>query len=357
MELFTLDLGNKQAKIMSRKALKVFPSYFIDVDEYGKRDVLGVSKLTTKTTSDYKSLNDPDMTYVWGPGLDVKMKNVTETIGFSNRYDSLEFQLLTDFALAELAKDFESANKFYIDVCVVTGVPTDDYDKPQVIEQITKTIKGVHNVVIDGKTYTVNVHDVFVSRQTVGTAIDVMVDDNLEIIEDNDVENGYIGIVDCGGGTILIDAFENMNLDVRNRRQLEDGSHTLFTDIRNKMVEKNLKITDHEVEQLLRNGDENKGYFWSENGNQIHDVTGIVMKQRRLYTRRLAQSVKSTYKKLGNMKRIYVTGGTANLLLQREFINNIPIAVFVKDSETATVRGYYKWGLINEVTNDGEREE
>lgn len=354
MHLFALDLGNRQVKLMSEKGTKVLPSYFVDVTEYGKRDAITLTRTSEKTTSDYVSQRDSDFTYVWGTGLDVSRKNVTDTLDFNTRYDTLEFKLLADFALAELARDFKDATKGILDVVVVTGVPTEDYEKDETITYITNALKGVHSATIDGTSYVINVHEVYVLMQPVGTAIDVMVETNGDIVEDNDIEEGYVGVVDAGGGTVLVDAFEKMNLDTKNRVQLEEGSHDLFTEIRNKVISLGHKITDHEVERLVRDGNAREVYTWSPNGRETIDLTSIVMKERKRYTRKIAQSVKSTYKAIARMRKIYVTGGTANLFVKEEFERVIKIAQFVPDSETANVRGYYKYGLINEVTAGDE---
>lgn len=353
MKLFAVELGNRQVKLISEKSTKVLPSYFIDAEEYGNREVFAFAK-SESPTSDYISNRDSEFTYVWGPGLDASGKLVTDTIGFSGRYNSLEFKLLADFALAELARDFKESKKGILDVVVVTGVPTEDYDKENVFDQVISALKGVHSATIDGESYAVRVHDVYVLMQPVGTAIDIMVDTKGNIKDGSDVEENYIGVVDIGGGTLLIDAFDHMNLDTKNRAQLEEGAFTLYTAIRNKVHETGYKITDQEVERLLRINSDSQTYVWSPNGREKLDLTDIVMTERKRYTRKVVSSVKSTYKSIARMKRIYVTGGTANLLIKTEFERVIPIAQFVDDSETANARGFYKYGIVNEVTTVGE---
>lgn len=350
MQLFALDLGNRQVKLMSEKATKVLPSYFVNAAEYGKRDVLALVKKEEATTWDYVSGRDPEFTYVWGPGLNVSRKRVTDTLDFNARYDTLEFKVLADLALAELARDFAEASKGVLDVAVITGVPTDDYDTEDTIKHIKNALIGVHSATIDGVSYVVRVHSVDVLMQPVGTAIDAMVDALGNIKDDNEIEDSFVGVVDIGGGTVIIDAFDNMNLDTDNHDQLEEGSHKLFIEIRNRMVEKGHKISEHEVEQIVREGNDREVYTWSPNGRETIDLTDTVLKERKLYTRNIAQAVKSTYKAMSRMRKIYVTGGTANLLIKPEFERVIKIAEFVRNSETANVRGYYKYGLLNEVT-------
>lgn len=354
MKLFALDLGNRQVKLMSEVTTKVLPSYFVDAAEYGNRDVLAFAK-SENTTHDYVSQRDSDFTYVWGKGLDVSGKFVTDTIAFNNRYNSNEFRLLVDFSLAELAKDFKESSKGILDVVVVTGVPTEDYENDDAINQITNSIKGDHSVTVDGEPYVIRVHDVYVLMQPVGTAIDAMVDSTGTIIEGNDVEEGFVGIVDVGGGTVIIDAFDRMNLDTQDRAQLEEGAYSLYNAIRNSVLTKlGHKITEYEVENIVRKGHLAESYVWSPNGREFVDLTNIVMTERKRYTRNVASAVKSTFKAMNRMKKVYVTGGTANLLIKAEFERVIPIASFVRGSETANVRGFYKYGIINEVTNVDE---
>lgn len=354
MNLFALDLGNRQVKLMSEKATKVLPSYFVDATEYGNREVFNFVKSEETAVADYVSQRDADFTYVWGTGLNISGKHVTDTIGFSGRYNSLEFKLLADFALAELSRDFKESRNGILDVVVVTGVPTEDYEKDETIKQIADALKGVHSAEINGVAHAVRVHDVYVLMQPVGTAIDVMVDAMGDIKDGNDVEEGFVGVVDVGGGTVIVDAFDRMNLDMKNRTQLEDGAYSLYSAIRNRIHALGHKITDHEVEAIVRKGNISEVYTWSPNGRETIDLTEIIMTERKRYTRKIAAAVKATYKAMARMKTVYVTGGTANILIKAEFERAIPIAHFVRDSETANVRGFYKYGLINEVANSGE---
>lgn len=354
MKLFALDLGNRQVKLMSEKSTKVLPSYFVDAEEYGNRDVLAFAKGDSKT-SDYTSERDSGYTYVWGEGLDAGTKTVTDTIRSDGRYNTREFKLLIDFSLAELARDFSESREGILDVVVVTGVPTEDYSKPEIVNQVISSIKGVHSATIDGVSHAVRVHKVYVLMQPVGTAVDIMVDALGEVKDDVDIDESLVGIVDCGGGTVLIDAFDSMNLDKKNRKQMFEGAYTLYSDIRNRVTNEYSSITDNEVERLLRDGAANETYLWSPNGRETYDLTDIVMNERNRYTRKVASTVNSTYKANKRMKTVYVTGGTANLLIKSEFEYTVPNAVFVADSETANVRGFYKYGLANEVIEDGDK--
>lgn len=249
-----------------------------------------------------------------------------------------------------MARDFKQATNGELEVVVITGIPSIEYEQNEIVAKVQTSLKGKHTVFIDDTEYNILVKHVYVLTQTTGTAIDAMVNEFGNIIDDNDIEDNYIGIVDAGGGTVIVDAFNNMNLDTNNRLQLEEGAHALYSAIRNAVTLLGHKITDYEVERLLRQNSVSEQYQWSPNKRDFLDLTEIVMRERKRYTRKIATAVKTTLKSIAKMKVVYVTGGTANLLIKEEFKRVIPIAWFVIGSETANVRGFYKYGLANGVT-------
>lgn len=343
MVLFALDLGNKQVKLKSEKTEKVLPGYFVEASQYGNRDLLKFAK-HEKDARDYESSNDKGFKYVWGKDLDVDMvEQVTDGAGFGlSRYNSREFQLLADFALAELAREYEESLEV-INVDVVTGLPTSDFGNKKITEAVAKALKGTHVVTIDGKVYNILVRKLWILPQPLGTVINHITDEKGSRTE-NEIENANIGIVDIGGGTLLIDALRKMNLVEDKRAQLTRGAYTLFQSIVKELAEEGYMLDEYELEQVLRDTVNNK-YFWSPDGIQNIDITPTVEKQVKLYTRSISSAIKATYKGFGRMQKILVTGGTANLINLEELKKEIPIAEIVKDSEVANIRGFYKYGL------------
>lgn len=342
MKLFAVDLGNRQVKMKSEKGIKVFPSYYVEASEYGNRDILKFAKEKTNT-SDYTSVRD-EFTYVWGEGLEVKGKLVTDTIGFDGRYNTLYYKLLVDFALAEMARDYSDEIDGIIDVTVVTGVPTDDFNKEEVLTQISKAFKGDHSVTIDGVSITVRVKDVYALPQPVGTVINYLVDGEGNVV-DTPLSNSYVGVVDVGGGTVIIDALDSMNLDSTAHAQMEEGAFTLYSNIRNELIKEGHRINEYDIEALVRSGNDLEKYLWSPNGITTLDFTNIIMRERKKYTRKIASVVNSTYKAYDHMFSVIVTGGAANLLIKDEFTAAVRIAEFSANSEVANVNGFYKFGL------------
>lgn len=346
MELFALDLGNKQAKLKSSKITKVLPAHFVESSQYGNRDLLGFAK-KEKSVNDFVSSKDPDFTYVWGTELDVDVVDVvTDTIGFgSGRYKSREFKLLADFALAELAKDFDEAYESILEVAVVTGVPTGDYSQEEALDALQKALKGDHNVKIGDLTLNIRVSKLFILPQPIGTVLEQVSDENGQI-QESPLTSANIGVVDIGGGTVLIDALKKMNMAEDKRAQLSRGAFTLYESVVKVMVQKGHTINEYEVESIIRTGNDREKYLWSPDGIQTIDITKEVMHQRSLFTRSIISAIKTAYKGFGRMQTILVTGGAANLLLKKEFVDEIEISHFVSDSELANVNGFYKYGTV-----------
>lgn len=336
--LYALDLGNKQTKIKSEKIEKVFPSYFVEASLYGNRSYFGSIK-AEQDIRDYESTNDQGVTYVWGTELDLTV-SVTDTAGFGlARYSSREFQLLTDFALAELAY-LEDVNE-EMSITVVTGLPSDDFKNDKILEKVAEVIKGKHTVTINGnRIITVNVEKLFIIPQPLGTVTDIVYDDDGEIVN-KDFATANVGVVDIGGGTVLIDALRSMNMADDTRAQLNKGAYSLYKQITTALTASNIELTEYELERAIRKSDS----IWCPDGLQKHDLKPWILVESRIYTRRVASAIKTAYKGFGRMQKILLTGGAAHLIDIDELQSALfGLAHIVRDPELSNVRGFYKYG-------------
>lgn len=349
MTLFALDLGNRQVKMMDEKKLKTFPSYFMDAEELGDRETLNALKDGAKT-SDYVSSKDPDFTYVWGPNLEVDNREVIETNRFDGRYSATEFAVLTDLAIAEMAKGNEDATEGILKVDIVTGMPTSDSMRESTIKDMLATLGGDHHISIDGKPHNIRVSTVTPLPQPVGTLLNEIIDDSYEMIE-SPLSSATVGITDVGGGTLLIDVVQKLNLDTDTRKQSEHGAFSLYDDIIREMNKLGHNANRAEIESSLRSQNSSGAYAWSYDGVNEIDITEIVMKQRKRYTRRVISQMNSVYKGYDRYYEILITGGGANLLVREELLKAIPKARIIENSESANVRGFYKYGMMRAKVN------
>lgn len=352
MEVFSLDLGNMQTKIKSSKAQKVLPSRFIDYDDLGDKSTsLFDSKLAVHK---YETNFDSMFEYAWGEDLykAYSKGDFIDTIQFEGRYSTNEFKLLASFAIGELAKDFEEAKNGILEVVIVTGVPTNDFNKASV-QSIMKVLKNDHNVKVDDVSLNVRVKEVMVLPQPVGTAYHQMLDDKGYVLNDDFLDE-QVTIVDCGGGTILIDTLLNMNLSDKGRAQKEAGAYKVYENIAAHCAKEQIPgVTPLNIEKILR-ADHEDGYFYKPNKNESVNITNIVDKAKIKYTRELINTINTTLKGTSKIDTLLFTGGGANLIDRKEIQEHFKHAIFVENSEVANVNGFYKYGLASLLENEDE---
>jgi len=351
MEIFSLDLGNLQTKVKSSKTKKVLPSRFLDYDDLGDQSTsLFDSKLKVNK---YETNFDSMFEYAWGEDLyKANSKgNFIDTIQFEERYSTHEFKLLASFAIGELAKDFKEAKEGILEVTIVTGVPTNDFNEDSV-KGIMRVLKGDHNITVNDDSLNIRVKEVKVLPQPVGTVYNEMLDKNGYLEAENYLDE-QITIVDIGGGTVLIDTLINMNLSDTGRAQKETGAYKIFEAIANKCTKDNLSgITNSNIENILRNSEDDK-YYYKPNKNESYDISKHVRKSKIKYTRDLINIVNTTLKGTSKIDTFLFTGGGANLINKEEIQNAYKHAIFVENSEVANVNGFYKYGVASLLEEAG----
>lgn len=346
MKIFSLDLGNKQTKLVSEKGIKVLPSHFLDYESLGDQSTSLFNQ--NLKISKYEASFDNMFTYAWGEDLHKvhSEDNFFSTISFEDRYQQDEFRLLANFAIGELARDFPEASEGILEVVVITGVPTDDFNAESV-KDIMKVLKGDHNIIINDISLNVRVKEVLVLPQPIGTVYHEMLDK--EGYMNNDGESfleEQVTVVDIGGGTLLIDTLKNMNLDHTTRIQRRTGAYEVYDRIVNITTKNGIKgITSYEIEQILREGNEDEGYYYKPNKNESFNITDTVIKEKIKYTREIINTINTTLKGTSKIDTLLFTGGGSHLIKRNEVQKKFKFARFSNDSETANANGFYKYGV------------
>ncbi|MBL5783481.1 plasmid segregation protein ParM domain-containing protein [Heyndrickxia sporothermodurans] len=355
MEVFALDIGNKQTKMISSKTLvnekkgsKVFPSIFMYHEDLGNQVTMFKQK---KLIEKYSSNIDQEFEYAWGKEINqINTPKFLDTLTFSNRYSTQEFKLLSTFALGELARDFEEAEKGILECIVVTGVPSDDYNE-ETIKKLMKVLQGDHNIKINDKSYNIRVKEVQVMNQPIGTIYNEILDDE-GFVQDESYFEDTVTIADLGGGTFLVDTLQGLQLDSKRRDQKNTGSYDLYDRILSAAIDSGIKgLSQYKIEQILRNGNQKEGYYYKPNRNESISITNIVNKAIIKYTREIINTVQTAVKDVDSIDKILFTGGTSNLIDQIPVKDTFKYAYFVEDSEIANVKGYYKYGLAYKESN------
>jgi len=291
--------------------------------------------------------------YAWGEDIlkvNAKGKPI-DTIHFEDRYNLHAFNLLAEFAIGELAKDFDEAKNAILEVMVVAGVPTNDFNEESV-KDLINVLNGDHNVVVNDESLNIRVKEVKIIPQPVGTVYNEVLNNEGYIKQDSYLDE-HITIVDIGGGTILIDTLLNMNLSDSGRTQEKYGAYKIYEMVENNCIENNIRgASSSDIEKIIRhsNGDQ---YYFQPNKNESFDITKYVKKAKTKYTRNIINMINTTLKETSNIDTFLFTGGGANLIDREEILNTYKHATFINNSETANVHGFYKFGVASQLEEAG----
>jgi plasmid segregation protein ParM len=345
MEILAIDLGNKQVKLKSSKATYVVPSEMIDTVDLMGRDSFGKQVVKTfgvENINIYGSNLDPNSKkYVFGSGVQQLVSHApsVSSLAFGvGRYKSLEFKQMLEFSIAKLVKDFEHDGP--LEVEIVIGLPTEDYESDEidaVLEDFLYSDDGkVFATEVDGKSVLSKVVDFHTLAQYHGSIT--------TLNQSKQATNETVGLVDIGGGTILMDILkggEAVNNE-KNRKTLHEGVYNAIATIHSRA--NSAYIREEEVSALIKAGNKDDVYMWvsADNNDFTLDLTNNVRKVRREFTENTIKEINKNFKDLTQLKYIVFTGGGANFVY-RDMINDYygNKAVFLEEPETANVRGYY----------------
>ncbi|USI65314.1 ParM/StbA family protein [Lactococcus petauri] len=358
--MVALDLGNKFVKIKSQKKSYCFPTAMLPKKQTGRALVGG---LGTASKADLFStaINDHDNMY-FGPGLTEMGYEASwvSTIGFGlSRYTSSDFKAMFEYALAIATKDFEEE---MLEIDLVTGLPSMDEQNDEIVEYLADFLRRSHTVkVVNEKqnteqeiTYAVKA--LIIVPQYYGTLWDLAVDDDLNILDTRIIE-GTVGVVDFGGGTTLVDTAHQLGLGAGSNSWQDDTGVDYF----HRAVHLTSPLADYKIERIYLEGDEEKGYIYNPgNPLQIKNLTEPFMEQRQNATDYMKSVYRRRFPKPEELSVIFQTGGGANFLLENQMVELFDGKVsveFIKDSQMANVRGYYKLGIREGLGEYGDEEE
>jgi len=345
-ELFSVDFGNKGAKMHSDKGEYCYPSK-LHLATSRFKDWGNSENISLDTLAEYSTSLHKDKFYIWGEAILNAGVPLVDTMSLSNRYSNEYFKAGLQFALGRLAYDYlEDGEEIYVALSV--GLPSSD-NVEKVQHEYANFIKQPFTVTINDKTMTIHVTHVLFNYQFIGTAYDQAFDENGKLVNLEITQNAY-GIVDLGGLTALFDELINMNPALSQIRvQTPDGCNKLY-----RMIEQNEncrieQITSNEIQQCLREGSSTGNYIVNRSKFQQPDIAEAVKEELREYSDFTVQRTREVYQdKLKIYKGLIYTGGTMNILDQETFKNtleqNLQLEVIIPDNpEFSNVRGFHKF--------------
>lgn len=353
MTVWALDLGNKQTKLYSERGAVVLPSTIAYKKMVDGRFAFG----TPDDVDTYQSSRADDSFY-WGKGVyQFQSETLADTLGFTGRYDLDNFKNIAEFSLGRLAMNYPEFIDKVQPVTITVGLPSGDFTETN-IKKMIKQFMGQHLVTVNEQPYTIRVEHVHVIPQPIGTLYSLMADDKGKVI-DAELAHKRVAVIDDGGGTLLADQFSNFSFDELHRAQFETGVSLLYKQIAKAInQEHNLNSDVHVIEQALREGESSHKYQYKQSDNNIFDITDLVERTVNFYTKTLCERVYSTFDNLADIDVLVFTGGGASIINRKIVTNNFENTEvkFVKDPELANVKGFYRYGVIQEQSVKADEE-
>src|SRR5699024_2085198 len=230
MELinFAIDFGNGYVKAKSGKKMFIYPS------KLGHASDLGTSSLKELDSKDDVSIfqRKDEGKYVMGSDIEdvIEPAELLSTSELNNRYENILFKRLIDFVLVDLAR-FEDQES--IDVRLVTGMPSHENAMARKKKAFHDYLLGRHIATKDGKEYVINIKELKIIEQPLGTLLNEFMNDEYKVHKA--FKRGNIVVIDLGSGTTIIDHYKNMKRI--NGEVMNDGMNHFLSNIAKKLTQ------------------------------------------------------------------------------------------------------------------------
>lgn len=361
MNIFAIDLGNKRIKMKSERGEYSYPSAYLNAEQVASG---GLGSLKNEDNYYFQLEDDFINSFVWGPHLEVYNlpEKMIDTYGRSGRMKQRKATRILEFALGRLALDYPESYETPLVVHLTLGLSITDFHKDAGIVNILKELAiGEHRIKINNRQVNILIpSESFISiiPQYMGTVLNLAFDNQLQ--RNLRFSEGVLGVVDIGGGTILVNRSVGLNPSPNGDERFE-GIQTLIKTIGHKINSTKSFL----IEALLRSSEKEGSYIYCPNANNldVRDITSVVQEEVERYTRfTVAPLISENFPDIEEVNSIVITGGGANLLdkealqdeIGEEYYGHL---YFMKEPEFANVRGFYKGGFLKWCVSEDEQKQ
>lgn len=326
-----VDIGNGYIKIATEKGSISIPSVLGRLegdDELGIAAKHNIFKIESKTFKEIYSMGQDILKICASSNL---MTNTGE-----GRYTDRGFMIAIEGAIAyALSKHCSNENIFTIKV--VTGVPSKE--KNTALEkELIKAIEGLHSVRIDNKEIVYEASVIKVHAQPLGTLFYKFINASNQYPYDQK----YIGIIDCGYGTIDIDGIKELRTVASDRDTFNDvAAFTIYT-----------KLADYlnSVNPYAQANARSVELQFSNDIYKISDRASVDIREAKEsilneISKLLVNKLQSRWQNFTKFDNIILTGGSA-YLFKRQLSEKLGDIEIVDNPQMANTIGFYLFGKL-----------
>jgi len=335
--ILAIDHGNGHVKACSDDKFILLPSCYSRPEEFG---VDMIAPKLDLQVFEFKSDLYPGELYYWGRDVN-KAGKIIATYGGEGRYVSKPYRLLSEFCMALLLPDEEQT---FDDVHVITGCPSmskgTDLEK-----EIQEVFQGRHMVTVNGRTKVINVTQVTVLPQPLGTIFSLYFNDEGRVVNRR-LEQDYVGIIDIGSGTTDLDGVKELKRQWDDTATIPIGMFDAYKKIANYInrTSPNANATPQSVEQHLLNPEIDINTYKISNRARPVDISACRHEVFRELAEDILNRIQQMWANRLKFDAIYLTGGGAKPL-SRYFLEWERDIQILEDSQQANALGFYRYGL------------
>ncbi|KRG11354.1 MULTISPECIES: parM protein [Staphylococcus] len=279
--------------------------------------------------------NNTDEILLFGKDLDKTTNTGKDTASTNKRYIYKSFEDLVNCSIGLLAREVPEKE---IDVVISTGMPSNEIGSKNQA-QFEEILRRNRSIEIDGITKIVNVQDIKIIAQPMGTLLDLHME-NGKVFKS--FTEGKYSVLDFGSGTTIIDTYQNL-------KRVEEESFV----INKGMIDFYKRIATHVSKEA--GGDAitprmiEKGMEYKQckvNSRLTIDFTDYFYKEQDELIQEVMSNFETVIGNINSIDRIIVTGGGANVHFNSLSHYYPDVFESVEDSQLSNVRGYEKLGEL-----------
>lgn len=332
-----IDHGNGHVKARANTIKLNLPSAYARPTDFGEEFT---NKHTSYDLNTYTLAKYDGESFVWGPDV-TKSPHLINTYTGENRYKQKPYKVLSEIALSELVPDGINVINGAL---VVTGCPSREKGT-ELEKELIDVYRGGHVVSKDGQSVIINVKDVEVLPQPLGTVMDQYLDDDGFVI-DEDYEKMYVGVIDLGSGTTDLDGVRELRRQKSDMHTIPIGLIGAYQEIARIINEKkpNLNATYQEVEVQIRAGNE---VFVRSQRATFDEFVEVKQRVFRQLADDLITAILNKWPDRSKFDRLLLTGGGACVPeLAKAFKQWESDLIVVDNGQFANANGFYKYGKL-----------
>jgi len=350
IEVLSLDPGNSGVKGRSTAGIQIsLPNHYITIDDVrDAEDEKPFQHSPEQQTFRLPTFGDPT-TYIWGEGARGH-ENAITTHTSSGRLNSPAFKKLVAMSLAVLVGNMQDGEE--VDVVLFVGLPS--YQASKLKDKAKEAYKGTYTVIHNGIEKIINVIEVGVLSQPIGTYRFLTLGDNgkkLEGFNDGkklvDLTKLKLLILDAGGITVDGDIVEKGKVKPEGRASITGfGTTDIFEKIAVKLTDKKeegVPVRMVQAEAQLTDGEH---FSWGRFDTDASEEKKEIIEKM---SQDLRQRVGGQWQDLSTIHYSFLVGGGVKFYSDQMQLFDDKIIILDQAHMTNAI-GFYKFAMRNALT-------